>query len=114
MIALRNIKIGEEITYDYSATEWTVQDYPPYYTDGWPMKCKCGSSMCRKLIGCFIYLPESTKQKYILSGVIQNHIIERLSEPKEAQRCFICERILEINSDQGHLLIRDHPPEMLE
>jgi|SRR5579872_2130111 len=60
MTAIRDIQEGEEILYDYSATEWTVQDYPPYYTDGWPMDCRCGFLNCRKKIGCFYYLPQAT------------------------------------------------------
>ncbi len=95
MTALRDIKKGEEITYDYSATEWTVQDYPPYYTDGWPMHCRCNSSECRTKVACFLYLPESVKRKYVESGIIQDHILERLREPKEMQRCLVCESILE-------------------
>jgi SET domain-containing protein len=91
MVALCSISKGEEITYDYSATEWTVQDYPPYYTDGWPMVCCCGSPMCRKKIGCFYYLPKSVKQKYIKSKVIQDHIFKRIKEPEKTKRCFICE-----------------------
>ena len=94
MTALRNISRGEEITYDYSATEWTVQDYPPYYTDGWPMDCNCRSSVCRKRVGCFPYLPKSLQEKYVHSGVIQDHILERLKEPEESQRCYVCEKEL--------------------
>lgn len=96
MVALRDIAPGEEITYDYSTTEWTVQEYPPYYTDGWPMACHCGAASCRGKIGCFPYLPEDVKEKYLKSGVIQDYILERLKEPAETARCFICEKYLQL------------------
>lgn len=91
LVALRLIKMDEEITYDYSTTEWTVQDYPPYYTDGWPMICRCGSSICRNKIACFPYLPQSIQQKYLETGIIQDHIKLRLEKPKELSRCLVCE-----------------------
>jgi hypothetical protein len=95
LMALRNISKGDEITYDYSATEWTVQDYPPYYIDGWPMNCRCGSPDCRKKIGRFPYLPKVIQEKYVMSGVIQDYILLRMKEPTGEQRCFICERYLQ-------------------
>ncbi len=41
LIALRDIKKLEEITFDYSKTE-----ADPY----WKMECKCGSKNCKKVI----------------------------------------------------------------
>ncbi|MFA7309821.1 MAG: SET domain-containing protein [Candidatus Paceibacterota bacterium] len=92
--AMRTIQAGEEITYDYSTTEWTPPDYPAYYVDGWPMSCKCGAKHCRKSIGCFPYLPESLKRKYIESGIIQDFIAKKSEQPIEKNRCIICERLL--------------------
>lgn len=42
LVALRDIAVGEEITYDYGVT---------MYDDPWTMKCNCGESNCRGLIG---------------------------------------------------------------
>jgi uncharacterized protein len=58
VIALKHIREGEEITWDYALNsweEWKVQ------TD-----CRCGSSNCRKLIrGNFFTLPRDTQMKYL-------------------------------------------------
>jgi SET domain-containing protein len=43
MVALRNIKKGEQICYDYSAVVCTHCE--------WQMLCKCGAKNCRKKVG---------------------------------------------------------------
>jgi SET domain-containing protein len=91
IVARKPIKKGEEITYDYSSTEWTPYDYPPYYTDGWPMNCRCGERKCRRVIACFPYLPRAVQKKYLSSKMIQNHILEKRRWPLDRQRCFVCE-----------------------
>jgi hypothetical protein len=55
IIALRNIKNGEEITYDYAiqAVDQIDSKRP------WAMKCRCGSKNCRKIYrGDFFKLPK--------------------------------------------------------
>lgn len=94
--ATRKIQKGEEITYDYSSVEWTPQEYPPYYAAHWPMKCNCKKQLCRKMIGCFGYLPKPLQEKYIKSGSIQNHILRKLKWTRSKQKCFICEKKLGI------------------
>jgi len=96
IVATRDIKAGEELAYDYSSTEWTPQDYPPYYTDGWPMVCNCGGAECRKVIACFPYLPQAIQTKYLESKAIQDHILEKLTWSEERKRCYICEKELGI------------------
>lgn len=91
MVALRLIRKGEEVLYDYSATEWTPWDYPPYYSAGWPMRCSCGSARCRKLLACFHYLPKSIQRRYLKSGVIQDYIVKKAAGPEDKKRCFVCE-----------------------
>lgn len=54
LVAMRNIKKDEEITFDYSTT--TV--------DNWKLECKCGAPSCRKIIGNFKDLPDELKKKY--------------------------------------------------
>lgn len=56
IIALRNLKAGEEITIDYSTTEMDTL---------WQMKCNCGSKNCRKIIKSVQFLPEKVYKKYI-------------------------------------------------
>lgn len=54
LVAMRNIQKGEEITYDYSMVG----------VDDWTMKCRCGESNCRKIIGKYKDLSRSIKLKY--------------------------------------------------
>ncbi len=55
VIAIKDIKKGEEITYDYSIDA----------VDNWKMKCNCGSVNCRKIIyGNFSRLPRKLQNKY--------------------------------------------------
>lgn len=56
VVALKNIKRGEEITIDYSITEMDKL---------WYMKCFCGSPQCRKMIRSIEFLPERVFNKYI-------------------------------------------------
>ncbi|MEA2701614.1 MAG: uncharacterized protein QOE22_323 [Candidatus Parcubacteria bacterium] len=56
MIALRDIKEGEEITIDYSITE----------SDNlWEMECTCGEANCRKLITSIHHIPEEQFNAYL-------------------------------------------------
>jgi len=54
LVAMRNIKQDEEITFDYSM----IMD------DEWEMDCMCGSPLCRGRIGKFRNLPDELKEKY--------------------------------------------------
>lgn len=54
-IALRNIKAGEELTFDYSISE----DSP------WFMKCNCGSRHCRKTVTGIRQLPYGFYRTYL-------------------------------------------------
>jgi hypothetical protein len=54
VVAMRDIKIGEQLTYDYEMTENSV----------WKMQCKCGTPRCRGTIGAFNNMPSEIRQKY--------------------------------------------------
>lgn len=56
MVAIRNIKEGEEITIDYSIIEGD---------DLWEMKCTCGEKNCRKVIRSIRYIPRRQFKKYL-------------------------------------------------
>jgi hypothetical protein len=56
MVALKNIKEGEEITIDYSTIEGD---------DMWEMKCHCGEKNCRKIIRSIQFLPDKQFKKYL-------------------------------------------------
>jgi len=54
-VALRNIKKGEELTFDYSISE-----------DGlWEIECHCGAVQCRKMIRGIRHLPRHVFNKYL-------------------------------------------------
>jgi SET domain-containing protein len=68
LIALRNLKKNEEITFDYSTT---------MYNDRWTSKCKCKSKICRKVIREFKYLPPKIKNKYYKKNILPKFILEQ-------------------------------------
>lgn len=78
LFALRNIKKGEEITYDYSTTEWTYEKFGKY--KDWSMECNCKSKKCRGTLGQFPTLNPKLKKKYYLAGALQDFILKKLEE----------------------------------
>jgi len=55
LISLKDLKVGDEITIDYS----TVEGNPH-----WQMNCSCGSNNCRGIIKSVAYLPKPLFKKY--------------------------------------------------
>jgi SET domain-containing protein len=70
LIALREIRKGEEIRYDYSTT---MEEH------SFTMQCLCGAPACRRTIGDFSTLPRHTQQKYIAQGIVMSFIPGRLN-----------------------------------
>lgn len=67
LVAIKDIKNGEEITWDYST----------YANEGrWQMDCHCGSKNCRRKIKDFKHLPEKIKKKYIKLRIVPKYILE--------------------------------------
>ena len=56
VVAMKNIKKGEQTTIDYSVTEEDLK---------WKMNCKCGGKNCRKTIRSVQFLPKRTFKKYL-------------------------------------------------
>jgi hypothetical protein len=56
LVAMRDIKKDEEITFDYSMIT----------ADGWTLECLCGSPSCRKIVGNYKDLPDELKRKYAM------------------------------------------------
>ncbi len=66
LVALRLIRPGEEIQFDYSTT----------MSDGmWTMPCDCRSELCRGAIEDFQRMPNHIQQKYLKRGVVQRFIV---------------------------------------
>jgi S-adenosylmethionine/arginine decarboxylase-like enzyme len=64
IVAMRDIKKGEEISWDYDMSE----------NSDWSMQCKCGNKNCRAVIKGFRYLPKKRKEMY--KGYISNWLIK--------------------------------------
>lgn len=83
LIAVRNIEAGEEITFDYSVTEWTDASFKEW-TDPeqknyqkWLMNCYCGASACRQQVGDFLSLPQKLQKDYVEKKLVQGFIIKK-------------------------------------
>jgi uncharacterized protein len=68
LIALREIRKGQEIRYDYSTT---------MEEQSFTMECRCGSPRCRKVVRDFSTLPWETRQDYIAKGIVMSFILNR-------------------------------------
>ncbi len=73
LFALRDIKKGEEITYDYSTTEWTYEKFGKFKE--WSMECHCKARNCRGTLGTFQTLSPNLKKKYYREGALQDFIL---------------------------------------
>jgi uncharacterized protein len=79
LVALRPIRKGEEIRYDYSTT---------MEEQSFTMRCLCGAPGCRKVVRDFSTLPRQLQEHYISQGIVMSFILERLhaNSPTEGHR----------------------------
>ncbi len=78
LVAIKDIKLNEEITYDYSATEWSDDaSWERYDEYEWTIECHCPSPLCRKIIREFRFLPEDVHRRYIKNGSVSKFIAEK-------------------------------------
>lgn len=73
MVAIKAIRAGEEIRFDYSTT--MAENF-------WTLECRCGSPHCRGVVTDFHLLPGEVKQRYLQLGVVQGFIARA-----ESRRC---------------------------
>jgi len=71
LIAIKDIKKGEEITFDYSATVGTN-------IDNWKMDCLCGAPNCRKVIANVSTIPNEQIEKYRKANGLQDFILRQI------------------------------------
>ncbi len=71
VIARRNIKKGEEITFDYASLEYELTLINSI--------CKCNTRQCRGIIQGFKDLPKSVIKKYKKEGVIADYLLGLVS-----------------------------------
>jgi len=65
-VAMGDINIGDEISFDYAMRNYRVDYFPPL--------CMCGSDLCRGEITGWTALPADTKAKY--QGFVPPYILE--------------------------------------
>jgi len=65
VMALRKIEIGEELTFFYPSTEWSMAQ---------GFDCTCQSETCLKYIQGAAHLPPNTLKKYKLSQLIEQKL----------------------------------------
>jgi len=86
LIAIRDIENQEEITFDYSTTEWTDDSFAEWMDprrkdyQEWSIKCSCGAPSCRGQIGIFPSLPKNQQDDYIKRGLVQGFIVRKYEE----------------------------------
>lgn len=76
LFALRAIKQGEEITYDYSTV---VGKNAPGESD-WLMPCACGAKQCRKRIGNWQSLPHTRLNYYKKLGALPSFVLVQVQK----------------------------------
>lgn len=67
LVAIKNIKIGDEITWDYSTT---------LFNNTWKMLCDCKTKECRKIISDFILLNPKIQKKYQKLKILPPYILD--------------------------------------
>ncbi len=77
LIALRNIRAGSEITFDYGVTQVA---FPFRFT------CACGSPRCRGEIGNYDEIPLRTLARYRRLGMVPPHVLARLDAGAAVRR----------------------------
>lgn len=70
LVALRDIKAGEQICYDYSTTVCTHCV--------WRMRCRCGSTSCRKNIGNIRSIPRARREWFMKEHMLPLYIAKEV------------------------------------
>ncbi len=65
LLALREIAINEELSFDYSTS---MVDEP------WSMECACDEAACRGTVGNFLDMPVATQAYYASMGTLPAHV----------------------------------------
>jgi hypothetical protein len=76
LVALRKIRPGQEIRYDYSTT---------MEEDSFVMQCLCGAPTCREWVRDFSTLPQPVRERYLVQDIVMDFILK--TQPAEHQPC---------------------------
>lgn len=69
LVALRAVRAGDEITYNYNTSEWELAE---------PFECRCGSADCERTIRGFKYLGAAERGR--IRPLLAPHLVHRLGE----------------------------------
>jgi len=72
LVAIKKIKMGEEIFWDYSTT---------LFDNNWKMLCSCNTKKCRRVVSDFILLDKKIQRKYYDLGILPPYIEEFMDNP---------------------------------
>ncbi len=70
LVALKDLRIGEEFTFFYPSTEWQMAQ---------PFTCNCKQVQCLKIIRGAYYLTPQILQQYKLTNFIQQQLAKKLN-----------------------------------
>ncbi len=72
--AMRDIKKGDELAFDYSAVVGIENE-------GWEMPCKCGAGSCRSVISYWGSIPRKVRTRYRALGGFPTFILKQMEQP---------------------------------
>jgi SET domain-containing protein len=73
LVALKTIKQGEEITFDYACTVGRENE-------GWVMRCRCNTKACRSTIGAWTTLPRKVFAQVLRKGALPRFILDEVRQ----------------------------------
>jgi SET domain-containing protein len=83
LVALRDIKIGNEINYDYSTTmDENEEKIKRAGRSLWTCRCNCGAENCRGTIDQFKTLPKDIQQFYIKNKFMPDFMLKKFRASK--------------------------------
>ena len=71
LVALKSIKKGDEITFDYSLVVGRENE-------GWYMRCRCGADSCRTKIGAWTTIPKARLAEYKRARALPDFVLAEL------------------------------------
>jgi len=71
LVALRRIRPGEEVRFDYSTT---------MEEQSFTMRCLCGSPQCRRVVADFSTLPTEAQERYVAERIVMSFILHKLAD----------------------------------
>jgi hypothetical protein len=77
LVALRPIRQGEEVRFDYSTT---------MEERSFTMGCMCGSLQCRHVVADFSTLPSSVRERYVAERIVMSFILQKLARNPDPAR----------------------------